>query len=98
MSEGTIINEGIAGATGMNFIRCAYGEGMRRPSWEYSTVRVANPKEDLAEFLNRHGADGWELVDINDDLWCIFKRRASPLEAKQGQSGTSQPPDPKRPL
>jgi ATP-dependent Clp protease ATP-binding subunit ClpC len=47
----------------------------QRTRWDY---RVERPPDDgLAEWLNSHGADGWELVQTFDKLGgvFIFKRR-----------------------
>ena len=38
-----------------------------RQAWEYWSYETENPKDARANFLDRFGRDGWELVSVIGD-------------------------------
>jgi hypothetical protein len=51
------------------------GAYAKAPKWEYLVVSAGLSNRPLAALLNTHGAEGWELVQINVKGIAIFKRR-----------------------
>lgn len=68
-------SSGQQATTGQSESQAAVDHGSDNVVWEYKVPRLIYNSSNLEVDLNKLGAEGWELVHIQDGLPAVFKRQ-----------------------